>query len=106
MLFGKPYSEHFYYQCLAASELTSDIAILPSGDETEIGEKGINLRYVPIRMSLVVINKQRSVVDKSSVYLVLEQCIKMLMYTSWMLLYLLLTLMLEVYVMCNSCGVH
>lgn len=43
VLFGKSYSEHFYYQCLAASELTSDIAILPSGDQTEIGEKGINL---------------------------------------------------------------
>lgn len=42
ILFGKPFSD-FYYQCLAASELNADIAILPSGDLTEIGEKGINL---------------------------------------------------------------
>jgi ATP-binding cassette, subfamily C (CFTR/MRP), member 1 len=44
VLFGKAYSEHFYHQCLAASELIADIGVLPSGDQTEIGEKGINLR--------------------------------------------------------------
>eukprot|EP00026_Physarum_polycephalum_P000464 Phypoly_transcript_00465.p1 GENE.Phypoly_transcript_00465~~Phypoly_transcript_00465.p1 ORF type:complete len:1411 (+),score=128.73 Phypoly_transcript_00465:182-4414(+) len=43
VLFGKTYSEHFYYQCLTACELTADLAVLPSGDLTEIGEKGINL---------------------------------------------------------------
>jgi hypothetical protein len=46
ILFGKAYSEHFYYQCLTACELTADLAVLPSGDLTEIGEKGINLRCV------------------------------------------------------------
>ena len=43
ILFGKPYNETFYKQCLEACALTVDIALFPAGDETELGEKGINL---------------------------------------------------------------
>ena len=43
ILFGKPYNESFYKQCLEACSLTTDIALFPAGDETELGEKGINL---------------------------------------------------------------
>ena len=43
ILFGKPYNESFYKQCLEACALTTDLALFPAGDETELGEKGINL---------------------------------------------------------------
>lgn len=41
--FGKTFNKKFYEQVVAACALTSDFAMLPGGDQTEIGEKGINL---------------------------------------------------------------
>ena len=43
ILFGQPYDEVRYQKVLSTCCLLPDIAILPAGDLTEIGEKGINL---------------------------------------------------------------
>ncbi|XP_054455373.1 ATP-binding cassette sub-family C member 3 isoform X2 [Anoplopoma fimbria] len=43
ILFGKAYNEHKYRCVLEACALTPDLEVLPGGDMTEIGEKGINL---------------------------------------------------------------
>ncbi|KAG7506621.1 canalicular multispecific organic anion transporter 2 isoform X1 [Solea senegalensis] len=43
ILFGKPYNEQKYRCVLEACALTPDLEVLPGGDMTEIGEKGINL---------------------------------------------------------------
>ncbi|XP_053202214.1 ATP-binding cassette sub-family C member 3-like [Panonychus citri] len=43
ILFGSPFDESKYNQVISACALEPDIAYLPGGDETEIGEKGINL---------------------------------------------------------------
>ncbi|KAF9949970.1 hypothetical protein BGZ65_006947, partial [Modicella reniformis] len=43
ILFGKPFEPERYYRVLFACSLEPDIAILPAGDLTEIGEHGINL---------------------------------------------------------------
>ncbi|KAF9118643.1 hypothetical protein BGX30_004443 [Mortierella sp. GBA39] len=43
ILFGQPYDESRYLQILYSSGLEPDLAILPAGDMTEIGERGINL---------------------------------------------------------------
>ncbi|CAL1277165.1 unnamed protein product [Larinioides sclopetarius] len=43
ILFSKPLSKHFYEEVLEACGLKPDLDILPGGDQTEIGEKGINL---------------------------------------------------------------
>ena len=43
ILFGKKYIKHKYDDVIHACALDSDIDILPNGDLTEIGEKGINL---------------------------------------------------------------
>ena len=43
ILFGKVMDEKFYVNVLNACALKSDLKILPGGDATEIGEKGINL---------------------------------------------------------------
>ncbi|XP_066521779.1 ATP-binding cassette sub-family C member 3 isoform X3 [Hoplias malabaricus] len=43
ILFGKPYVEQKYRCVLEACALTPDLEVLPGGDQTEIGEKGINL---------------------------------------------------------------
>jgi ABC-type bacteriocin/lantibiotic exporter with double-glycine peptidase domain len=38
-----PYDDKKYQRIIKICELTRDLEILPSGDQTEIGEKGINL---------------------------------------------------------------
>ncbi|XP_038067610.1 ATP-binding cassette sub-family C member 8-like [Patiria miniata] len=43
ILFGNKLEEDRYKKVIAACSLQPDIDILPGGDETEIGEKGINL---------------------------------------------------------------
>ena len=43
ILFGKEFDEHRYRQTLLSCALEQDIAMLPAGDQTEIGERGINL---------------------------------------------------------------
>lgn len=43
ILFGKPYNEKKYEKAIFDSCLNSDLAMLPDGDMTEIGEKGITL---------------------------------------------------------------
>lgn len=41
--FGKALNKQFYQQVIEACALKADLAMLPGGDQTEIGEKGINL---------------------------------------------------------------
>jgi len=43
ILFNRPLDEKKYSKTVYTTSLESDIEILPGGDETEIGEKGINL---------------------------------------------------------------
>ncbi|CAG5076674.1 Oidioi.mRNA.OKI2018_I69.PAR.g8517.t2.cds [Oikopleura dioica] len=43
IIFGKQLDEAYYKKCVAAASLRDDLDILQSGDQTEIGEKGINL---------------------------------------------------------------
>ncbi|CAM1323224.1 Sur (predicted) [Pycnogonum litorale] len=43
ILFGKPFDHRRYQRVIQACALQPDIELLPGGDNTEIGEKGINL---------------------------------------------------------------
>ncbi|KAI8599972.1 hypothetical protein EDD21DRAFT_378402 [Dissophora ornata] len=43
ILFGKPFDQEKYDRIVFASGLAPDIEMLPAGDQTEIGERGINL---------------------------------------------------------------
>ncbi|KAJ1363018.1 hypothetical protein KIN20_022767 [Parelaphostrongylus tenuis] len=43
ILFGKPFDSRKYNKVVSACALKSDLKILPYGDKTEIGEKGVNL---------------------------------------------------------------
>jgi len=43
ILFGLPYDEEKYNQTIFECALLPDLAVLPGGDATEIGERGINL---------------------------------------------------------------
>ncbi|KAF9967324.1 hypothetical protein BGZ70_009949 [Mortierella alpina] len=43
ILFGKPFDQERYRHVLDVCGLEPDLAMLPAGDQTEIGERGINL---------------------------------------------------------------
>ncbi|KAM9210176.1 multidrug resistance-associated protein 1 [Dugong dugon] len=43
ILFGRPLQERYFKAVIKACALLPDLEILPSGDRTEIGEKGVNL---------------------------------------------------------------
>ena len=43
ILFGKPFDAKFYNEVVDACSLQADFELFPSGDATEIGERGINL---------------------------------------------------------------
>ncbi|KAF9976186.1 hypothetical protein BGZ75_000310, partial [Mortierella antarctica] len=43
ILFGKAFDQELYDRIIYASGLRPDLEMLPAGDQTEIGEKGINL---------------------------------------------------------------
>jgi ATP-binding cassette, subfamily C (CFTR/MRP), member 1 len=43
ILFGKSLNKRLYEKVINACALAADLAMLPGGDQTEIGEKGINL---------------------------------------------------------------
>ena len=43
ILFGRTYDDERYNEVIKACALADDLAILPAGDMTEIGERGINL---------------------------------------------------------------
>ena len=43
ILFGAPFNAERYQQAIHASALDRDLALLPGGDQTEIGERGVNI---------------------------------------------------------------
>ncbi|GAB6025158.1 Multidrug resistance-associated protein 1 [Chamberlinius hualienensis] len=65
ILFGKPFNKRQYEKVIKCCDLEPDLAIMPGGDQAEIGEKGINLSGgQKQRISLA-----RAVYDDADIYL-------------------------------------
>lgn len=86
ILFGSPLVEERYKDTLSACGLTADLNVLEDGDQTEIGEKGINLsggqkarvslaRAVYSRASVVIMDDVLSALDAHIAKHVFENCI-------------------------------
>lgn len=65
ILFGKRYNKQFYNETIEACQLLSDFEVLPNGDATLVGEKGISLSGgQKARVSLA-----RAIYSRADVYL-------------------------------------
>ena len=73
ILFGKVYDEELYNSTIKICQLLPDIEMLPGGDQTEIGERGINLSGgQKQRVSIA-----RAVYSQSDIYLI-DDCLSAL----------------------------
>ncbi|KAI0355834.1 multidrug resistance-associated ABC transporter [Trametes cingulata] len=87
ILFDLPYVEERYQKVLEACALLSDLEILEDGDESEIGERGVNLsggqkarvslaRAVYSRASVLFLDDVLSAVDAHTAHHLYHQCLK------------------------------
>ncbi|KAG9026448.1 hypothetical protein FRB95_008855 [Tulasnella sp. JGI-2019a] len=86
VLFGEEFDETRYNGVISACQLLPDIAILPYGDMTEIGEKGVSLsggtkarvslaRAAYASTDIVILDDTLSAVDAHVGRSILDQCI-------------------------------
>jgi ATP-binding cassette subfamily C (CFTR/MRP) protein 1 len=86
IVFGKPFDAKFYRRVLRASALEHDLTILPRGDATEIGERGINIsggqkarislaRCVFAKADVVVLDDPLAAVDAHVASHIVKQCL-------------------------------
>ena len=87
VLFGKPYVESQYLHAVKVCQLESDLEILPAGDETEIGERGVNLsggqkqrvslaRAIYANTDVYLFDDPLSAVDSHVGHRIFEDCIR------------------------------
>ncbi|KAJ3515541.1 hypothetical protein NLJ89_g1687 [Agrocybe chaxingu] len=87
ILFNLPYDEERYQKTLEVCALTSDLDILEDGDESEIGERGVNLsggqkarvslaRAVYSRASILFLDDVLSAVDAHTAHHLYHECLK------------------------------
>ncbi|OJT05133.1 ABC transporter ATP-binding protein/permease VMR1, partial [Trametes pubescens] len=86
ILFDLPYVEERYHKVLEACALLSDLEILEDGDESEIGERGVNLsggqkarvslaRAVYSRASVLFLDDVLSAVDAHTAHHLYHECL-------------------------------
>ncbi|KAJ7737115.1 multidrug resistance-associated ABC transporter [Mycena metata] len=87
ILFNLPYDEERYQLTLEVCALVSDFAILEDGDESEIGERGVNLsggqkarvslaRAVYSRASILLLDDVLSAVDAHTAHHLYHSCLR------------------------------
>ncbi|BEI79510.1 hypothetical protein CcaverHIS002_0100390 [Cutaneotrichosporon cavernicola] len=87
IIFSAPWNRERYDAVIIACSLTNDLEILEDGDETEIGEKGVNLsggqkarvslaRAIYSRASTLYLDDVLSAVDAHTAHAIMENCIR------------------------------
>ncbi|KAG8803549.1 hypothetical protein FRC16_004675 [Serendipita sp. 398] len=87
ILFNLPFNEERYQATLEACALVADLAILEDGDDSEIGERGVNLsggqkarvslaRAVYSRASVLLLDDVLSAVDAHTAQHLFDKCLK------------------------------
>uniref|UniRef100_A0A4D5R9Z5 ABC protein, subfamily ABCC n=1 Tax=Scolopendra viridis TaxID=118503 RepID=A0A4D5R9Z5_SCOVI len=87
IVFGSSYDSKRYYEAIYSCSLNQDIASLPAGDETEIGERGINVsggqkqrislaRAVYSNRDIYLLDDPLSAVDAHVGKHIFDQCVR------------------------------
>ncbi|KAL5480838.1 hypothetical protein ACEPAI_9778 [Sanghuangporus weigelae] len=87
ILFSLPYVEDRYRKTIDACALVEDLAILEDGDQTEVGERGINLsggqkarislaRAIYSRASVLLLDDVLSAVDVHTAHHLFHECLR------------------------------
>ncbi|OCB86633.1 multidrug resistance-associated ABC transporter [Sanghuangporus baumii] len=87
ILFNLPYVEDRYRKTIDACALVEDLAILEDGDQTEVGERGINLsggqkarislaRAIYSRASVLLLDDVLSAVDVHTAHHLFHECLR------------------------------
>lgn len=87
IIFSSPWNKARYDAVIVACSLTNDLEILEDGDETEIGEKGVNLsggqkarvslaRAIYSRASTLYLDDVLSAVDAHTAHAIMENCLR------------------------------
>ncbi|KAJ7508849.1 hypothetical protein B0H11DRAFT_1962913 [Mycena galericulata] len=87
ILFGYPYDEARYKQCIECCALQPDLDVLEDGDATEIGARGVNLsggqkarvalaRAVYVRNKFVLLDDPLSAVDSHTARLLFDKLLR------------------------------
>ncbi|GMK55034.1 hypothetical protein CspeluHIS016_0200900 [Cutaneotrichosporon spelunceum] len=87
IVFSAPWNRDRYEAVIIACSLTNDLEILEDGDETEIGEKGVNLsggqkarvslaRAIYSRASTLYLDDVLSAVDAHTAHAIMENCLR------------------------------
>lgn len=86
ILFGLPYEEDWYERVIFSTCLQSDLDMLPAGDQTEVGERGITLsggqkarlclaRAIYARPTIILLDDVLSAVDAKVGKHIMDHCI-------------------------------
>lgn len=86
IIFGRPYDAERYARAIETAQLTRDLTLMGAGDQTEIGEKGINLsggqrqrlniaRAVYAETDIVLLDDPLSALDAKVGRAVFDKCI-------------------------------
>ncbi|WWD04597.1 hypothetical protein V865_002668 [Kwoniella europaea PYCC6329] len=87
IVFSSPWNPQRYQQVIEACSLTTDLEILEDGDQTEIGEKGLNLsggqkarvslaRAVYSRAGVLLLDDVLSAVDAHTAHAIMANCLQ------------------------------
>ncbi|KAI0640447.1 P-loop containing nucleoside triphosphate hydrolase protein [Trametes meyenii] len=84
ILFGAPYDEARYQKVLSQCALQPDLSLFDAGDDTEVGEKGITLRYARITLARAVYSQAEilllddvlAALDVHTSKWIVEKCLK------------------------------
>nr|XP_019043546.1 ATP-binding cassette transporter [Kwoniella bestiolae CBS 10118]OCF22476.1 ATP-binding cassette transporter [Kwoniella bestiolae CBS 10118] len=87
IIFSSPWNPQRYQQVIEACSLTTDLEILEDGDQTEIGEKGLNLsggqkarvslaRAVYSRAGVLLLDDVLSAVDAHTAHALMANCLQ------------------------------
>ena len=68
VLFGLPYDEEKYNNAVHVARMEHDLQMMPAGDSTELGEKGVNLSVSILLNTIIIFTHKKKQLHKSNFF--------------------------------------